>query len=221
MIAYAHARKLYTMLSTNAQTLTPALAEQLVGSGLDRIIVSIDGLTQESYAHYRVGGHLDRALDGMRALADCKKQTGCGPEIVLQCLLLRSNEAEWPLFRERYKALGADRLEMKTAQFYDYKEGNPDMPSDLRYARYVRNADGSYRLKKPLRNRCYRLWSGCVVTTDGTVLPCCFDKDHTYRLGNLNGQPLAEIMHSEAASRFRKAILKNRAGIPICTNCSE
>jgi len=221
MIAYAHARNLYTMLSTNAQTLTPALAEQLVGSGLDRIIISVDGLTQESYAHYRVGGHLDRALAGMRALADCKKQTGCGPEIVLQCLLLRSNEAEWPLFRERYKALGADRLEMKTAQFYDYKDGNPDMPTDLRYARYTRNADGTYRLKQPLRNRCYRLWSGCVVTTDGTVLPCCFDKDHTYRLGNLNGQSLAEIMHSEAASHFRRALLKNRAGIPICTNCSE
>lgn len=226
MIAYAHSRRLFTMLSTNAQTLTPELAKALLDAGLDRIIISVDGLTQETYAHYRVGGNLQKALSGMRAMADLKQGTLMGlpwdfhaPEIILQCLYLKSNEHQWKLLREQYRSLGADRLEMKTAQFYDFENGHPDMPSRTRYARYKKGADGLFHLKHPLRNRCYRLWSGCVVTTDGTVLPCCFDKDHAYPLGKLMDQSLDTIMHSEAASNFRRAVLRERKHIGICRNC--
>ena len=219
MIRYAHHLKLFTMLSTNAQLLTPDVAEALVDAGLDRIIVSIDGLTEPTYSHYRVGGSLQRALAGMRALADCKKQKGYGPEIEMQCLYLKSNQHEWSLFRERFRQLGADKISMKTAQFYDFEHGHPDMPDDSRYARYKRNPDGTYSLKKKLHNRCYRLWSGCVITTDGTILPCCFDKEHHFPLGNICSSSLAAIMHGEDAQRFRRQIVRNRFAISICKNC--
>ena len=219
MIRYAHSLRLFTMLSTNAQLLTPALAEALVDAGLDRIIVSIDGLTEPTYSHYRVGGSLERALAGMRALADCKQQKGYGPEIEMQCLYLKSNQHEWPLFGEKYRLLGADKISMKTAQFYDFEHGHPDMPDDSRYSRYKRNTDGSYCLKKKLHNRCYRLWSGCVITTDGTVLPCCFDKDHLFPLGSLESSSLEDIMHGDAAQRFRQRLIRHRASISMCTNC--
>lgn len=219
MIRYAHSLRLFTMLSTNAQLLTPALAEALIDAGLDRIIVSIDGLTEPTYSHYRVGGSLERALAGMRALADCKQQKGYGPEIEMQCLYLKSNQHEWPLFQEKYRQLGADKISMKTAQFYDFEHGNPDMPDDSRYSRYKRNTDGSYRLKKKLHNRCYRLWSGCVITTDGIVLPCCFDKDHCFPLGSIASSSLEGIMHGGAAQRFRQRLIRHRASISMCTNC--
>lgn len=221
MIRYAHERRLFTMLSTNAQTLTPALAEALIRAGLDQIIVSVDGLSQETYAHYRVGGSLERALGGLRALAEVKRRLGYGPEIVMQCLYLRANEHEWTRMREDYKQLGADKLAMKTAQFYDFEDGNVDMPTDSRFSRYVRGKDGKYRLKKKQHNRCYRLWSGCVMTTDGTILPCCFDKDHSYPLGKMSESSLAAIFRSPAAVRFRKTLLRNRRAYGICGNCTE
>lgn len=219
MIRYAHDHKLFTMLSTNAQLLTPAIAEALIEAGLDRIIVSIDGLTEQTYSHYRVGGNLERALAGMRSLADCKKKKGFGPEIVMQCLYLKSNQHEWSTFIKHYHLFGADKISMKTAQFYEFEHGNPDMPDDSRYSRYKRNIDGSYQLKKKLRNRCYRLWSGCVITTDGTILPCCFDKDHLFPLGNLGISSIDEIMHSDAAQQFRQRLISNRASISMCSNC--
>ena len=219
MIRYAHDHKLFTMLSTNAQLLTPAIAEALIEAGLDRIIVSIDGLTEQTYSHYRVGGNLERALAGMRSLADCKKKKGFGPEIVMQCLYLKSNQHEWSTFIKHYHLFGADKISMKTAQFYEFEHGNPDMPDDSRYSRYKRNIDGSYQLKKKLRNRCYRLWSGCVITTDGTILPCCFDKDHLFPLGNLGTSSIDEIMHSDAAQQFRQRLISNRASISMCSNC--
>ena len=56
---------IYTIVSTNALAITPLLAERIMNAGLSRIIVSIDGLSEESYSAYRVGGSLHKALEGL------------------------------------------------------------------------------------------------------------------------------------------------------------
>ncbi|MCM1035370.1 MAG: radical SAM protein [Paludibacter sp.] len=221
LVRRAKSYRIYTMLSTNGQAVDAAMAEQLVSCGLDKIIVSIDGFTQSSYEAYRVGGSLQRALDAMRYLHACKVAQKASIEIELQCLRLRSNEQEWEWVQKHYKELGADRLVFKTAQFYDYEQGNPLMPSDERYCRYRKDKTGKYRLKKKQKNRCWRLWSGCVVDVDGNVLPCCFDKDRQYVLGNLFTSSLEDIWQGSAAMSFRRNLLQHRKEIDICTNCTE
>ena len=216
MIAYAHHKRLYTMLSTNGQEMTEELATRLRQAGLDRIIVSIDGLSEQSYTAYRVGGSLQKALDALRFAA----KAGI-PERVLQCLKLSSNEHEWALFHQQYKALGATRLEMKTAQLYDYKNGHPLLPSRARDARYIKGEDGLYHIKNRLHNRCFRLWSGCVVTAEGNVLPCCFDKHEEHPFGNIGKRPFRDIWFNKTARAFRKRVISRRRTIPICTNCTE
>ena len=62
----AHETGLYTIVSTNAQALTPEIAHDLVDAGLSRIIVSMDGLTQTSYNAYRVGGSLEKEFFSSR-----------------------------------------------------------------------------------------------------------------------------------------------------------
>ena len=39
--------------------------------------------------------------------------------------------------------------------------------------------------KNGLNNYCWKLWHANVITWDGLVVPCCFDKDAMHRLGNL------------------------------------
>jgi molybdenum cofactor biosynthesis enzyme MoaA len=63
MIALARQAGLYTIVSTNAQALSQEMAHLLIQSGLNRIIVSIDGFSQESYEAYRAEGNLQKALD--------------------------------------------------------------------------------------------------------------------------------------------------------------
>ena len=156
MIREAHEAGLYTIVSTNAQALTQDMAEALVGAGLDRIIVSMDGLTEESYGAYRVGGSLEKTKAALRYLHEAKsvcqrsglsaqRSVFCqcsGPIVELQVLRLRSNEHEWGEFKRQYKLFGADRLVFKTAQLYDYANGHPLMPTDLKYRRYIHGADG-------------------------------------------------------------------------------
>ena len=227
MIREAHEAGIYTIVSTNAQALTPELAESLVRSGLNRIIISMDGLTPESYNAYRIGGDLRKCKSALRWLKEAKQKHssllpfmgrlgGAAPLIELQVLRLRSNEHEWKTFAREYKTLGADRLVFKTAQLYDYADGHPLMPSDPQYSRYQLGKDGHYH-RKPLSRGCFRAWSGAVITTTGEMLPCCYDKAHAYSFGNIMNTPLTELYNNEKAVTFRKAALKHQH--PICQEC--
>lgn len=222
MVRIARSAGMFTVVSTNAQLLTEEMAERLVNAGLHRLIVSIDGLSQESYSAYRTGGSLELALAGLKAVHEAKKRVGkrLFPIVELQMLRLRSNEHEWSTLRHNYRRLGADRLVFKTAQFYNYAEGDALMPTDERYSRYRLGEDGQYHLKRTVRNRCRRLWNSCVIGVDGTVYPCCYDKEHQFPLGNLKTQTMAEIWHGEKANRFRRMILSDAAKVNMCTNCA-
>lgn len=219
MIARAREAGLFTVVSTNAQALTRNMAHELVKSGLHRIIVSIDGFSEESYAAYRVGGDLHRALEGLQFLREAKAEYSSSICIELQVLRLRSNEHEWKWIMRHYKSLGATRLVFKTAQLYDYQHGHSLMPTDERYSRYKKGEDGTYHLTRPRRRSCYRLWSGCVVTTTGEVLPCCYDKAGNHAFGSLMEQNLEQVWHNKNADDFRRQVLQDSHAIPICREC--
>ena len=227
MIREAHEAGLYTIVSTNAQAMTQTLAQQLVASGLDRIIISMDGLTDESYNAYRIGGSLEKCKAALRFLHQAKQiQTKTKSQtfkqhqtiVELQCLRLRSNEHEWAQFERQYKALGADRLTFKTAQLYDYQNGHPLMPTNPRYSRYIKGKDGQYHRRK-LSKGCFRVWSGVVITTNGEVLPCCYDKNHAFSYGNIMDKPLQQLFANDKARAFRKAAFQQ---VPkICQECYQ
>ena len=228
MITQARQVGLYTIVSTNAQALNKEMARALVKSGLSRIIVSIDGFSEESYAAYRIGGSLHRALAGLRFLRDSKDMLGSAIRIELQVLRLRSNEHEWQWIRRNYKSLGATHLVFKTAQLYDYEHGHPLMPTNERYSRYKKQSDGTYRLHRfpfPFSvfrfwfTPCYRLWSGCVIATTGEILPCCYDKAGEYAYGLLLNHSLASVWRNKKADEFRRQVIRDSNKISICKEC--
>lgn len=65
------------------------------------------------------------------------------------------------------------------------------------------------------------MWHSCVITWDGKVVPCCFDKDAHFVLGDLKEQTFKEIWFGEKYNHFRKSLLKSRSEIEICKNCTE
>jgi radical SAM protein with 4Fe4S-binding SPASM domain len=222
MIAGARKERIYTMLSTNGHHLDDDQAEKLVRSGLSRLIISMDGSRQETYEKYRVGGDLEKVKSGIRNVAGWKKKLGTRkPYVIVQFLVLKSNVDEIYEAKSLAKSLGADRFELKTVQVYNYRSDDQWIPVEHSYSRYVRGADGKWDLSKPIRNRCFRMWSGAVVTWDGRVVPCCFDKDAGHQLGDIGERSFHDIWKGKAYSVFRDQVFKDRSKIDICNNCTE
>lgn len=222
MVRYANNKGLYTITSTNGHFLNDELARKTVESGLDRLIISIDGTTQEVYESYRKGGKLDMVLQGTKNIVKWKKKLKARtPHIIFQFLVVRPNEHQIPEVFVLAKKLGVNEVRLKTAQIYDYKNGHPLIPAQERYARYQRQEDGSYKVKNKLLNHCWKLWHSCVITWDGKVVPCCFDKDAKYQLGSLQTNSFNMVWKGDAYNAFRRKLLGGRQKIDICTNCTE
>lgn len=222
MVHYAHKKGIYTITSTNGHFLNDENARKTVESGLDRLVISVDGTSQDTYEQYRVGGQLDNVLQGARNMVKWKKKLGARhPHIIFQFLVVRHNEHQIPDIFRLAKEIGVDEVKLKSAQVYDYEHGNDLIPKQLRYSRYRPNPDGTWSVKHALANHCWKLWHACVITWDGLVVPCCFDKDATHRLGNLRTESFRTLWKGQAYYQFRERILKGRDQIDICTNCTE
>ena len=222
MVKWANNRKIYCSTSTNAHYLNDEIARETILSGLDRLIISIDGVQQESYEKYRVGGSLSKVIEGAQAIIrnrlEMKSKT---PYVIFQFLVVRHNEQEIERMYELAAEIGVDEVRFKTAQVNEFENGNKLIPENEKYSRYRKLPGGRYVIKNKLLNQCWRMWSGTVITWDGKVVPCCFDKDAKHVLGDSAKQKLSEVWNSEAYSNFRKSILQSRKSIDICTNCSE
>jgi radical SAM protein with 4Fe4S-binding SPASM domain len=222
MVRYAADKKIYTATSTNGHYLNEANARKTTESGLDRLIISIDGTTQEVYEQYRVGGNLEKVLEGARMLMHWKKRLKSKiPFVVFQFLVVRPNEHQLEEARALAKQIGVDAIWFKTAQIYDFEnDPNQLIPLNSSYSRYRKTENGTV-FKGQLANHCWRLWHNPVITWDGLVAPCCFDKDASHRLGDLKQESFATIWRSDSYKKFRATLLQGRKHIDICANCSE
>jgi radical SAM protein with 4Fe4S-binding SPASM domain len=222
MISYASSKKIFTSTSTNAHYLNEETAQKVVQSGLDRLIISIDGVSQETYQQYRVGGKVDKVIAGTKEIIKQKQiLKSKTPQIVFQFLVVRPNEHEISDVKKLANELGVDELVFKTAQVYDYENGNELIPENESYSRYRKRKDGKWELKNTLENHCWKMWHSAVVTWDGKVVPCCFDKDAQHQIGNLKEKSFRDVWQSEQYQKFRQSVLTGRKEVDICKNCSE
>jgi radical SAM protein with 4Fe4S-binding SPASM domain len=223
MVKYASSKKIYTATSTNAHYLTDEMAKRTIESGLDRLIISIDGTSQDVYQQYRVGGNLEKVLQGARNIVKWKKELNSKtPFVFFQFLVVKPNEHQVEDIKRLAKEVGVDEVRFKTAQVYDYEtDPNNLIPVNNKFSRYKKNADGTYTPKNKLANHCWKLQHANVITWDGLVVPCCFDKDAMHQLGNLKNQSFKEIWNNDNYKQFRSELMKSRKNIDICANCSE
>ncbi len=222
MVRYAHDKGIYTITSTNGHFLNDKNARKTIESGLDRMIISVDGTTQEVYENYRKEGNLETVLEGARNIVKWKKKLKSStPHLIFQFLVVKPNEHQIDDVHRLAKEIGIDEVKLKTAQIYDFEQGNELIPTIDKYSRYTKQKDGTYRVKNKLLNHCWKLWHACVISWDGLVLPCCFDKDAKHRLGDLKENSFDEVWKGSKYMSFRKALLQGRDQIDICKNCTE
>ena len=222
MVRYASSKNIYTATSTNAHYLNDEVARKTVESGLSRLIISIDGTTQETYEQYRIGGDLKKVIEGAENIVKWKKELKSRtPHVIFQFLVVKPNEHQINDVEVLAKKIGVDEVRFKTAQMYDYVNGNKLIPTIEKYSRYQKQSDGTYAIKNEMENHCWRLWHSTVITWDGLVVPCCFDKDAQHQLGDLKTTSFKQLWKGPVYNNFRASVLSSRSEIDICKNCTE
>lgn len=115
-IRQAKSYLLHTSLSSNLSVKFDA--EALVLSGLDYMILSIDGATRQSYEHYRRGGRFDLALDNVMRLVEAKKKHNMAtPMLSWQFLMFEHNKHEVAQAKAMARELGVN--DIKFSRPYD------------------------------------------------------------------------------------------------------
>jgi radical SAM protein with 4Fe4S-binding SPASM domain len=208
-----------TTLSTNGHFLSPDIAEKLAASGLHKIIVSLDGMDYETYSLYRIGGQFEKVIGGIESLSQTIESSGSSLKLEVQFLVNRHNEKQISSAREFAKKAGAT-LRLKSMQIIDNERIEYWLPEIRKYSRY-KKINGRYKIKSHLNNNCLRLWLNPVITWDGKVVPCCFDKNADNIMGDLTQNSFRSVWNGANYKLFRNTLLKERRSINICRNCTS
>jgi radical SAM protein with 4Fe4S-binding SPASM domain len=221
MIKYAQQNKIYVSISTNGHFINANNIDKILEAAPDKLIYSVDGLDEETYQNYRVGGTFAQVDSALRNLVKRKRQLKLKkPFIEFQFIVMKQNEHLLEKVKTYCKEVGVDKLVFKTMQISSYENALKFLPTNKKYRRYIID-DNSFRIKSEVKNHCFALWRTAVITWDGKVVPCCFDKDADFTMGILNGKSFYEIWNSENYNKFRKSILTDRKQNKMCTNCTE
>jgi radical SAM protein with 4Fe4S-binding SPASM domain len=221
MIKYAQTNKIYVSISTNGHFINEKNVDEVLKYAPDKLIYSVDGLDEESYRNYRIGGTFVQVDKGLRSLIRRKKELGFKkPLVEFQFIVMKQNEHLIEDVKEYAKETGVDKVVFKTMQVSSYDNAKKFLPKNEKYSRYIIE-NGSFKIKRELKNHCFALWRTAVITWDGKVVPCCFDKDAFYQLGTLNGKAFKSIWKSNSYNVFRSKVLSSRKSIDMCTNCTE
>lgn len=226
MVRYASDAGIYTFVSSNGHFFTDP--EAVIASGLDSLIISLDGATPETYREYRVGGKFDTVIEGAKALVEAKRRTGSATPIIhIQFILFRHNEHEKESVKALAEELGVDKITYKTAQIYDQQDVQVFLPENGEFRRYEVEGE-SFRLRNgrdTIPNMCRKLWMQPVINWDGSVTPCCFDKDGDFAMGTYGDEGRAggfsALWNNDRFNAFRRRVLVNRSAIEMCRNCTE
>lgn len=217
MIKYATENKVFVNLSTNFSiNYSKDYLQNLITSGLGKLVIDVDGTTQETYEQYRINGKLETVLENTRKAVKYKKENNLKfPIITTKMLVMKHNEHQIDDFKKLSKSLDVDQMELNNIQINPNtaKSWLPNNP-EFRYASYEQSGT-----VEP----CHWPWSGFVVNWNGDVAPCCIVDDSDSDFGNIFNDGLEKIWNNEyyisARSEFsnEKEITKDT----ICNVCKN
>lgn len=205
--------------STNGHFLNDANIKNILSCGITTLLISIDGMTQETYSRYRRKGNLEKVLKGVRQLVGERSSSNSAMNITLQFIVFRHNEHEMEEFRKFSESLGVG-CSFKAPYVDDVTQAGEMLPKDDRYWRYYIE-DGELKLKF-FRNGgiCYEPYDVLTIYADGEVAGCCFDYNLDYKFGNCFEKPIRAVWNGKAMRGFRRTLLRDRNSISFCRrNC--
>ncbi|MGQ9705660.1 MAG: radical SAM/SPASM domain-containing protein [bacterium] len=227
MAEYASKKNIAVYLSTNAHFIKKEDISKLINSGFEKIDISIDGATDETYKKFRRGGNFKKVIENIRMLSEERKKSGRKtPFLNFNFIIMKHNEHELEKARELVEKLGMDNLQLVAVSIPHYKLMNTEealkyLPKNPEYSRFKIGKLGvKLRDERSEGEACIWAFTRSVVNWDGTVSPCCIDYDSIHNFGNVFKTGLKRIWNNEKYVTFRKKLTQCISIVPVCSNCS-
>jgi radical SAM protein with 4Fe4S-binding SPASM domain len=228
MIQYAKDRNIPVCISTNLTILDEKMAEDIVATRIDKMFISCDAASPETYSTYRVGGDFHRVISNIRLLTEAKKKLKNNyTRIVYLFHVFRHNEHEIEKARALAKELGVEVRINKMRTDMGKEIFEKDTESIERDMEWIPESDeySAFDLvskKKKQQTRCRDLWSTTVINWDGSVLPCCAVYEEKYAFGNVFDEPFRSIWNNERYQMARREIRnKVKNSHTVCHICKQ
>jgi radical SAM protein with 4Fe4S-binding SPASM domain len=225
MISYASHKNIGTEVSTNFHHFNATDVDRLMDSGLEHLIISLDGASESTYVRYRVGGNFARVINNIKALKRAKAlRKSRLPLVEIQFLVMKHNEHEIKDMKKLAKELGADRLRIAalTLNVKEPAQVKEWLPTKKKWSRYEYHTleDKIYRK----RSRCEWLWRSAVINWDSTISPCCVFEGPKADFGSLKEKSFQEIWNNALYLGARNVFNKNEKisgnSKNICIRCN-
>lgn len=216
MITYAKKKGIIVVTSTNAHFFNKQEnVERLVASGLDGLILAVDGTTQEVYEQYRVGGNLDQVLDGIRLVVKTKRELKAEkPRLLFRMVINAFNEHQIDDFRKLGRDLKVDMIGLKKINCHmgGSEKSAFVLPQEETYIRPRQGKGYQYHCTIP--------WCNPGLFSDGNISLCSLAPHGETSLSKIApGNSFCQIWQSRSAREFRKNMKRDHDYYPFCRNC--
>lgn len=218
MIRYVRDRGIYVGTCTNGDVVNP---EKLITSGLNQISFQIGGMTQKTHETYRVNSNLKRVQKNLEETLKWKQQYGSDIEVDVGFILMKHNEHEVEAFKEYCRGLGDIKYQIIGSTVRNLEEAEKYLPSLEEYQRFDMKQirEGKIKAKKHFTNYCGWIYSTVTITVNGDVLPCCYDANGRFKLGNVFEENIYKIWNNEKYRQLRKNVATRQDQFLLCDLC--
>ena len=219
-------RLIVVTTSTNLNLRDRILLEELIKTGIDKIIVSCDGARQETYEKYRVGGNFDLVIENLRFLVAKNRELGNKTNIIWNFLVFKHNEHEVEVARKIASDIqvnfnvGLMRTSLKDEILKSHKEAierdKSWIPDNPDYSAY----DKISCTTKKVLSTCRKPWDSIAINWDGLVFPCCAVYGENYQFADAKKESIRDIWNNSKFVAARNEILNKKcAATTICGLC--
>src|SRR5579884_168047 len=220
MIRYARDKGIFVETCTNGDFVD---AEGVIYSDINKISFQLGGMDQETHQRYRVRTRLDKAVKNLEELLALRnKHPESNVQVEVGFIVMRHNEHQVDDFLDWAKKIGVDRANVIDPCARNMLEAHAYLPKNRKYWFYDEEAfeRGVLKPKRLPGNECVWIWNSIQLNWDGTAVPCCRDPNGHFPLGNVFEKGLRAVFNGEAATGFRRKLLKDQGAISICKLCS-
>ena len=225
------------MFNSNATNLTEARANQILDSGLDKLLFSFDSPDKDEYEEIRVNANYDKTLRNIKRFKEIRDNAGkTKPLTRAQMVKFPGKNDKLKRFEDLFGPL-VDFVAHVVWMDHDEEDGQYTAPEDfwinlkddLDIA--LTNENGAEELnerqhKHPINESntgefcCPQLWQRMFIHPDGIVTPCCLDASRTLQMGNVNESSVEEIWNNEKYTMLREAHeTGNMSLVKTCKHC--